>query len=158
MFKRDYLGKEEKQDFILLGNAMGIMQKVIDEWDKRKFLSITERKYLKTSLTWLIKWYNEVNLRLNEKESCNLIKTFKTLEIFILDKFKFEEMKKKYTVNHVVLDREEFYDWGEQIMHCSCRGCTKDRNKCRLYNVFYENDMPEVPREKEYQNNCPYAY
>lgn len=158
MFKREYLGQDEAKQFLIIGFSMGIVEKILKEWGSRNFLTPLEKKSLKMVHTYLLKFYDSVSQRLNKKALGKLIKQMKQLDVLVIDNYRKEQTLKKLQSETVNLDREEFYTFGEYMMDCNCKNCTKEKDKCRLYQIFNENDMPEVPKKADYMPNCPYSY
>lgn len=157
MKMKDYLNKEETNNFLLIGTLLDTVTGIKDDWKKRNMLTKEEHKYLALCKTYAEKFYNSVLLRLNPKEAEKIYKRLFKFDIKVLDEYTkkrlYGEFEKEYAV--VKIPREEFEDWTEQIMEVECKNCNKHWSECRLHEIFQENFIPESGFNC---SNCRYAY
>lgn len=154
---KDYLNKEETNNFLLIGTLLDTVSAIKDDWKKRSMLTKEEHKYLSTAKTYAEKFYLSVMNRLNPREAEKLYKRLMKFDIKVLDEYTkkrlFGEFDKEYAV--VKIPREEFEDWCEEIMEVNCKNCTKHWGECRLHKIFEKNFVPESSCNLD---NCRYAY
>jgi len=154
---KDYLNAQEMNDVMLIGILLDKTVVIREEWDKRGNLTKEEHKTLKTAQTYLIKFYNSLISRLNTKEVKKMMKRTSDFELKIIDKYTLRRLQgtwqEEMKIAHV--DREEFEDFCDQIMQIKCKGCKKHFSQCILYDIFYNNFVPESGWNLE---NCRYAY
>lgn len=168
MIKRRYLNREEKNQMMTImavaqqmegyRNLAGVKAPPMwEDWTNRDFMTKEEKKYLKMAHTYMIKFFERVISRLDEREHETLKKQlikfdFKLVDDYTMQKI-FRDMKDK--MKEIVMDRELFYNLCEDIMHVNCRGCNKDGETCPIRAAFEDNMVPEYGQEIP---NCKYAY
>jgi hypothetical protein len=166
---RDYLRADEKNQLLIimmfLDNTEGerrldghpIISGMVDEWDKRGILTGSEKKSLKTALTYLKKFSNEVVSRLNTDEIKTINKKLENCQFKMLDANTLEKLRRDTynKLKNAVVPREQFLDLCEHIMENNCKGCTKNWCDCRLHEIFEDNFIPESMWNKD---NCKFSY
>lgn len=169
---KDYLNSEELNDFMTIGMLLetsgDILESKIDEkvitlgkiriaWDTRGNLSKEEHKAIKTAETYLTKAYRSILNRLSKNEAIKIQRRLNTSYIRILDKYTIDKINRETAdkYKNAVIPRVQFEDWCEVIMQVKCKGCTKDRQACKLREVFEDNFVPESDWGLD---NCRYAY
>ncbi|WP_446715372.1 DUF5651 domain-containing protein [Caloramator sp. Dgby_cultured_2] len=62
---------------------------------------------------------------------------------------KSKEQLQKELLSKVELDREDFYNWCEQIIDINCKNCRKNHQECKLYDLLDKYEVPDSSFEKE---------
>lgn len=169
---KNYLNSEELNDFITIGFLLNATNEILDSkvdervitlkkiriaWDTRGNLTKNEHKFLKMAGTYLNKAYVSIFNRLSKDEAKKIDRKLNTSYIRILDKFTIDKLNRetgdKY--KNAVIPRELFENWCEEVMEVKCKGCTQDRQACKLREVFEDNFVPEADWGLD---NCRYAY
>lgn len=169
---KNYLNSEELNDFMLIGTLLDTCSSIINStidpkhstigkiriaWDTRGNLSKEEHKSIKMAETYLTKAYTSILNRLSKDEVIKISKRLSSYNLRILDKFTIDKINResgdKY--KNAVIPRELFENWCEEIMEVKCKGCNKDRQACKLREVFEDNFVPEADWGLD---NCRYAY
>ncbi|KXZ40032.1 hypothetical protein SAMN05661008_01508 [Alkalithermobacter thermoalcaliphilus JW-YL-7 = DSM 7308] len=154
---KNYLNREEANDFMLTGVLLDTVSRIRTEWSGRNFITKEEHKNLKLAETYLTKYYKAVLERLGKKEAEKVFKRLGDFELKIMDRYMLNRLRGQWENELQVahLKREEFEDWCEQIMHIKCKNCSLDYNNCNLYDVFEENLVPDSGYNL---HNCRFAY
>jgi hypothetical protein len=167
---KDYLNSEELNDLMLIGALLDttanvvkstLNDKTLDKiriaWNTRGNLSKEEHKSLKMAETYLTKFYTSILNRLSINEVVKINKRNSSFNIRILDKFTLDKLNRQTNdkYKNAVVPREQFENWCEEIMEIKCKGCTKDRQACKLHEVFEDNFVQESDWGLD---NCRYAY
>lgn len=167
---RDYLNSLEKNQYMVLLSIIQLMdgkrntgadgpkiKNMLEEWTNKNNMTKEEHKNLKMSETYLKKFATSVYNRLSLKERQIIDKKLMKFDFKLVDDFTLKQVHRDITDKMVnaVMPRSQFYDWCEEIMKVQCNGCTKDRNECKLYQVFEDNFVPESGFDC---SNCKFAY
>lgn len=165
---KDYLNAEERNQLMVF---MAILQmfsgnrgitgasgkNIVDDWSSRNNLTKDEQRSLKMSQTYLKKFCDSVQDRMNPKEQEQIKKRLEKFDFRLVDDFTLQKVYRdmKDRLVNAVVPREEFCAWCNEIMYQNCNGCTKHFSKCELHQVFEDNFVPESSWGLE---NCRYAY
>lgn len=169
---KDYLNSEELNDFMLIGTLLDTTANIVNStipdklktlgkiriaWDTRGNLTKEEHKSIKTAETYLTKAYSSILNRLNKDEAIKIGKRLSSFNFRILDKYTLDKLNRETNDKFInaIVPREQFMDWCEEIMEVKCKGCTQDRQACKLREVFEENFIQEADWGLD---NCRYAY
>ncbi|WP_057979457.1 DUF5651 domain-containing protein [Caloramator mitchellensis] len=154
MFKRDYLQPDEMNDFLILATIWGLLEKIIDLWDKRQMISKEEKKNLKLAKTYIGKFYGMKVNELSRKTAKKVAEYLQKNEVVIIQTEDKEKMREE-TQKFIEIEREDFYNWCEQIIDINCKNCRKNHQECKLYDLLDKYEVPDSSFEKR---NCRYAY
>ena len=165
---KNYLNSNERETFFNLV-ALGKMiegydyygkkqDPIYEEWLERGTISKDEKKYLKSSLSWLIKFLDSVLNRLDSRHVEQYQKQFSKMALRRIDDYTVQKLSReiKDKSKEIVMDRELFYDYCVDIMEVNCKGCVKNGAECKLCMTFEDNLVPAPTGEK--CDNCRYAY
>lgn len=168
---KTYLNAEQKNQFMVLmsinqqftGNrTMGIrnpgeIKSLVEQWEKSNNLTKDEKRSLKMVDTYLKKFIDSVLNRVDKREKEQLLKRIERFDFRLVDDFMLQKVYRdlKDKMKYAVVEREDFYNWCEQIMHVNCKNCTECWEKCELHQVFEDNMVPESTHELD---NCRFAY
>lgn len=165
---RRYLNREEKNQFICivalvqqlegLRTLEGISKDPVwVDWFNRGVMTKEERKYIKLAHTYMVKFVDSVLNRLDAVEQDSLKKQYRKFDFKLIDDFTLQKLMRqlKDTSKEIVMDRELFYTYSEDIMAARCNGCKKDGEGCPLRASFEDNIVPEFGEDLD---NCRYAY
>ena len=173
--KRGYLNREEVNIFIMLatthqlllgyrslsGKSDGIP--AVEKLLKNQMITKEQAKNLRTAITYQRKFlesFIEDNLDRKTKET--MAKRLVKWELRVVDDYQVQKLdnllKKKEDVN---LTMDEFLSLVDAKLYAECKGCTKNRQECKLRDFFEENFIPGISDMKvveEGKCNCEYAY
>lgn len=173
--KRGYLNREETNIMMMLGtthqlllgyrslygNADGVH--VADKLLSNQMITKEQAKDLRMAVTYQKKFlesFMEHNLDRKSKET--MAKRLLKWELRVVDDYQVQKLdsllKKKDDVN---LSMDEFLSLVDGKLYAECKGCTKNRQECKLRDFFDANFIPPISDlnvGKENQCNCEYAY
>lgn len=154
---KDYLNKQEANDFLLIGYINDTLEKIKKEWSERNFLTKEEATAIKYTQTYLSKFYKSVFDRMNPGFTEEMLKKLKKFEFRFLDDYTMQQIMRDASnrMQNAVVPRPQFDDFCEQIINHNCENCTKHFSQCDLYKLFHDNFVEESSWGLE---NCPYAY
>lgn len=167
---KDYLNATERNQYFVLkaisqlmeGKRHGDGQSVklgtmMEEWMKRDNMTKEEHKQLKTSMTYLNKFLDNVYSRMSQKEKDVMKKKLDKFDFKLVDDYTLKQVFRDIEDRFVnaAVPRQQFYKWTEEIMCVKCNGCTKNHNECELHQVFEDNFIPESGHNLL---NCKFAY
>lgn len=144
---KQYFNRHDREHHVI----MMVFGVVTQEWlDRCKSITPDERKWIKTSLTWLRKAYESMIARSSYEYAKALKNTIKHSDLFLEDTTG-KCIPKEIPTKTVA--REDYYDLAQYAL-CDCRGCqVKDFNECHKYHLFMRL---EVPTCDETTAECPY--
>ena len=155
---KTYLNTKEMNDLLFAFNMSVEMADMVEKWDERGNLTKSERKNLKTSITFANKAIGEVIDRMDNKVREQFIKrTVRAINepIRIVDKWTldrvFGNFEKEYEV--VKIERDKFEKIAFLGMKANCTDCSRHFSMCELHDLLVENLVPTA----EQLTNCPYA-
>lgn len=155
---KTYLNAKEMNDLLFAFNMAVEMADLIENWDSRGNLTKSERKNLKTSVTFANKAIGEILDRLDQKVRDQFIKrTVRAINepIRIVDKWTldriFGQIETEYGI--VKIERDKFEKIAFLGMKANCEDCSRHFSKCELHDLLVENLVPTC----EQLTNCPYA-
>lgn len=167
---KEYLNGTEKNQYMVLksiaqmmdgkrhGEGAGIkLGTMLEEWKNHDNMTKDEHKNLKMAMTYLNKFLDSVNARLNQREQDIIAKKLVKFDFRLMDDFTMKKIFRDIQERMVnaVVPREQFYDWTNEIMAIKCNGCTKSCNECELHKIFDDNFIPESGYDLP---SCPYAF
>ena len=173
--KRGYLNREEVNIFIMLatthqlllgyrsldGKSDGIP--AVEKLLNNQMITKEQAKNLRTAITYQRKFlesFIEDNLDRKTKET--MAKRLVKWEMRVVDDYQVQKLdnllKKKADVN---LTMDEFLGLVDAKLYAECKGCTKNRQDCKLRDFFEANFIPGIEDLKIVEQgkcNCEYAY
>ena len=173
--KRGYLNREEVNIFIMLATTHQLLLgyrslsgksdglPAVEKLLKNQMITKEQAKNLRTAITYQRKFlesFIEDNLDRKTKET--MAKRLVKWELRVVDDYQVQKLdnllKKKEDVN---LTMDEFLSLVDGKLYAECKGCTKNRQECKLRDFFEENFIPgveDIKMVEEGKCNCEYAY
>ena len=155
---KDYFTSKEQLEIMMALSLKELITGMYDNWSKRKCLTSEEKKYLKTSLTFLEKFLELLFARTSKEELEKLNKKMKKNTVRMYDNYELERLNKKinnsYATTH--LTEDEFCLLAENLMDVRCKDCKRSRHDCDIYKFLEENNVPEFSDNTA--ENCKYSY
>lgn len=150
---KTYLNKAQKEDTCILSLIAEQGQYALDTWGKD--MTKEERKYLKTSITYALKWLDSIMNRIGKDLAEQLVRLLKTSEIILLPKYEAQKEwnRRKEMFKAIEVDRDTLLDMAEHAL-IGCENCNKDYTKCRLRETFVELGIE--PFDYYAVNKCQY--
>ena len=154
---KDYLNAEERKDILSIGFLLDIVATVKEQWGATTTITKEEQKNLRTSYTFLHKFYEALIGRMSNKEIEALSKRQSSCEMFILDAHTKRKIYGSLADNQkdIKMNVDEFFDFCEQIQDIRCRNCQEKPGECDLYEVLDTNCVADAGEDLP---TCRYAY
>lgn len=155
---KDYFTSKEQLEIMMALSLKQLTTDMYDNWSKRKCLTSEEKKYLKSSLSFLDKFLKLLFARTNKEELEKLDKKMKKNTVRMYDNYELERLNKKINNSYATtrLTEDEFCLLAENLMDVKCKGCNKNRSECDIYKFLDENNVPEFSENTA--ENCKYSY
>ena len=165
--RRDYLTAEEK-NFYMISKAFiqycdGLRSlepsngcnKVWEDWKARGMLTGEMQGNLKRVYTYLRKFCYELEVNLSKKEQEILKKRIDKFDYKLIDDYTVKKLLRDVSNNmkYAVIERDKFEPIIQDIAAVRCVGCTCNYEKCPLFKMLDDINVPYVKEEP----NCPYA-
>ena len=165
--RRDYLTAEEK-NFYMISKAFiqycdGLRSlepsngcnKVWEDWKARGMLTGEMQGNLKRVYTYLRKFCYELEVNLSKTEQEILKKRIEKFDYKLIDDYTVKKLLRDVSNNmkYAVIERDKFEPIIQDIAAVRCVGCTCNYEKCPLFKMLDDINVPYVKEEP----NCPYA-
>ena len=165
--RRDYLTAEEK-NFYMISKAFlqycdGLRSlnpsdgcnKVWEDWKSRGMLTGEMQGNLKRVYTYLRKFCYELEVNLSKTEQEILKKRIDKFDYKLIDDYTVKKLLRDVSNNmkYAVIERDKFEPIIQDIAAVRCVGCTCNYEKCPLFKMLDDINVPYVKEEP----NCPYA-
>lgn len=165
--RRDYLTAEEK-NFYMISKAFiqycdGLRSlepsngcnKVWEDWKARGMLTGEMQGNLKRVYTYLRKFCYELEVNLSKTEQEILKKRIDKFDYKLIDDYTVKKLLRDVSNNmkYAVIERDKFEPIIQDIAAVRCVGCTCNYEKCPLFKMLDDINVPYVKEEP----NCPYA-
>lgn len=168
--RRGYYNTSEHNVFMmlttinmLLNGERGIDGKrtkpVWELWTDSKIMTPAQKKNIKMASTYFGKFVNDVfnnNLDITTKQK--ILKQLTKYDFRLIDDYTVKQIYNlmKSSTKEFKVEHDMFLDLVEAKMEMTCKGCTKDRNECKLREFFEEKFVPGINEGEEC--NCEYSY
>lgn len=152
---KQYLNKEERDNFLGFSGLGIYLQKRLDKWSTN--LTSDERRRFKTALTNIQKAQASIIDRLPKHEVLKIVKASREHDVRILTiegaRALEKRSKQEYEKNlHIKIEEMEVI--ATQILIHNCYRCKTVCDKCMYYGMLSRFLIPGLNSE----NNCPYSY
>ncbi|SFJ26635.1 hypothetical protein SAMN02910355_1875 [Terrisporobacter glycolicus] len=152
---KQYLNKEERDNFLGFTRLGIYLRRRFEKWDKN--LTSDERRRLKTALTNIEKAQISIISRLPKHEALKIAKASKDHDVRILTLEGAQALEKRakqeYEKNlHIKFEEMEII--ATQILMHNCYKCKNPCNECMYHSMMSRFLIPGLNSEK----NCPYSY
>ena len=172
--KRGYLNKEETNILMMLGTTHQLLigvrslygdngENAVEKFIKNQMITKEQAKNLRMAITYQKKFLDDfVENNLDRKNKEVLAKRLLKWELRLVDDYqvkKLDNMLKKNGEHR--LTSNEFFSLIDGKLYAECKGCTKERQTCKLRDFLEDNFIPSVVDMKfaeENKCNCEYAY
>ena len=165
--KRQYLNEEERNIYMSLATIVNMvdgielqrdkyvqLENIIDNWDKKDFITKEEKKNLKLANTYLKKFMDSVYERLDRRTQETLEKKLVSFGFRLLDQETIRIMNRYNKLKeNVVVDRKTFDLVAEDIANMYCCGCNCNYQDCKIYDMYTQMLYVGVGEKP----NCPFA-
>ena len=175
--KRGYLRQEEMNQVIMLASVhqllMGIrsLHGVGDKepawikFEKSGIITKEQIKYLKMATTYQRKFLDSfIDENLDRKTKEVIAKRIAKWELRVADDYQIKKLEKMLSkCGERTLTLGEFHSLIDGKLYAECKGCTKNRNDCKLRDFYEANFVPPVEdlgkiESGEVSCNCEYSY
>lgn len=165
--KRQYLNEEERNIYMSLAAIVNMihgiklqrdkyvqLENVIENWDRRDFITKEEKKSLKLANTYLKKFLDAVYERLDKRTKETLEKKLVSFGFRLLDQETLKIINRYNDLKeNVVVDRKTFDSVAEDIANVYCCGCNCNYQDCKIYDMYTQMLYVGVGEKP----NCPFA-
>ena len=175
--KRGYLRQEEMNQIMMLGATHQLLMGMrsltgvgdcVPIWEKFQQSGIITKeqiKYLKMATTYQRKFFESfIKDNLDRKTKSTLDKRLNRWELRLADDYQIKKLEKMLSkCGERTLTLGEFHSLIDGKLYAECKGCTKNRNECKLRDFYEANFVPPVEdlgkiESGEVACNCEYAY
>lgn len=152
---KQYLNKEERDNFLGFSGLGIYLQKRLDKWEKN--LTTDEKRRFKTALTNIKKAQTSIMTRLPKEEAKKIARASRDYDVRILTIEGARALEKRarqdYEKNlHIKFEEMEVI--ATQILIHNCYQCKKLCNECMYHSMMSRFLIPGLNSE----GNCPYSY
>lgn len=155
MKDKNYLSRQERDNFLLSLELTTHISNVLNKWEKN--LTGEEKRRIKSSITNIEKALASIADRLPSHEAKKIMKAAKDFQVRVLSvegaKALEKNSKDKYFKN-LSISFEEMEAIATQILTNNCYYCKIKCNECDYYEMLMRFLVPGCNAEV----NCPYAY
>ena len=172
---RGYLRQEEMNQVVMLASTYQLLmgfrslhgsgdkEPVWEKFEKSGIITKEQIKYIKMATTYQRKFLDSfVGDNLDRKSKEIISKRLAKWELRVADDYQIKRLENLLKRNKEVnLSLDEFYSLVDAKLYAECKGCTKNRQDCKLRNFFEENFIPGIEDLKIVEQgkcNCEYAY
>lgn len=167
---KDYMNYEERNQMMVMGGLIRMeefvknkgkdgpkMLTMADSWEQRGAATKDEIKWLKTSHTFLRKFFDSVIKRMNKDEQEKLKRKLSKFDFRYVDDYTLDKVYRDLTdkMKYAVMENDDFQNWTVEVMEVKCKGCTCDWKECTFHKALEDNFVPETEWNLP---NCRYAY
>ena len=174
---RGYLRQEEMNQVVMLASTYQLLmgfrslhgsgdkEPVWEKFEKSGIITKEQIKYIKMATTYQRKFLDSfVGDNLDRKSKETISKRLAKWELRVADDYQIKRLENLLKRNKEVnLSLDEFYSLVDAKLYAECKGCTKNRNECKLRDFYEAKFIPPIEHWMETGNeevacNCEYAY
>ena len=174
---RGYLRQEEMNQVVMLASTYQLLmgfrslhgsgdkEPVWEKFEKSGIITKEQIKYIKMATTYQRKFLDSfVGDNLDRKSKEIISKRLAKWELRVADDYQIKRLENLLKRNKEVnLSLDEFYSLIDAKLYAECKGCTKNRNECKLRDFYEAKFIPPIEHWMETGNeevacNCEYAY
>ena len=174
---RGYLRQEEMNQVVMLASTYQLLmgfrslhgsgdkEPVWEKFEKSGIITKEQVKYIKMATTYQRKFLDSfVGDNLDRKSKEIISKRLAKWELRVADDYQIKRLENLLKRNKEVnLSLDEFYSLVDAKLYAECKGCTKNRNECKLRDFYEAKFIPPIEHWMETGNeevacNCEYAY
>ena len=174
---RGYLRQEEMNQIVMLASTyqllmgfrslhgVGDKEPVWERFQKSGIITKEQIKYIKMATTYQRKFLDSfIGDNLDRKTKETISKRLAKLELRVADDYQIKRLENLLKRNKEInLSLDEFYSLIDAKLYAECKGCTKNRNECKLRDFYEAKFIPPIEHWMETGNeevacNCEYAY
>ena len=174
---RGYLRQEEMNQVVMLASTYQLLmgfrslhgsgdkEPVWEKFEKSGIITKEQIKYIKMATTYQRKFLDSfVGDNLDRKSKEVISKRLSKWELRVADDYQIKRLENLLKRNKEInLSLDEFYSLVDAKLYAECKGCTKNRNYCKLRDFYEAKFIPPIEHWMETGNeevacNCEYAY
>ena len=174
---RGYLRQEEMNQTVMLASTyqllmgfrslhgVGDKEPVWERFQKSGIITKEQIKYIKMATTYQRKFLDSfIGDNLDRKTKETISKRLAKWELRVADDYQIKRLENLLKRNKEInLSLDEFYSLIDAKLYAECKGCTKNRNECKLRDFYEAKFIPPIEHWMETGNeevacNCEYAY
>ena len=174
---RGYLRQEEMNQIVMLASTyqllmgfrslhgVGDKEPVWEKFHKSGIITKEQIKYIKMATTYQLKFLDSfIGDNLDRKTKETISKRLAKWELRVADDYQIKRLENLLKRNKEInLSLDEFYSLIDAKLYAECKGCTKNRNECKLRDFYEAKFIPPIEHWMETGNeevacNCEYAY
>ena len=174
---RGYLRQEEMNQVVMLASTYQLLmgfrslhgsgdkEPVWEKFEKSGIITKEQIKYIKMATTYQRKFLDSfVGDNLDRKSKEIISKRLAKWELRVADDYQIKRLENLLKRNKEInLSLDEFYSLVDAKLYAECKGCTKNRNYCKLRDFYEAKFIPPIEHWMETGNeevacNCEYAY
>ena len=174
---RGYLRQEEMNQVVMLASTYQLLmgfrslhgagdkEPVWEKFKKSGIITKEQVKYIKMATTYQRKFLDSfVGDNLDRKSKEIISKRLAKWELRVADDYQIKRLENLLKRNKEInLSLDEFYSLVDAKLYAECKGCTKNRNECKLRDFYEVKFIPPIEHWMETGNeeaacNCEYAY
>ena len=174
---RGYLRQEEMNQIVMLASTyqllmgfrslhgVGDKEPVWERFQKSGIITKEQIKYIKMATTYQRKFLDSfIGDNLDRKTKETISKRLAKWELRVADDYQIKRLENLLKRNKEInLSLDEFYSLIDAKLYAECKGCTKNRNECKLRDFYEAKFIPPIEHWMETGNeevacNCEYAY
>ena len=174
---RGYLRQEEMNQIAMLASTyqllmgfrslhgVGDKEPVWEKFQKSGIVTKEQIKYIKMATTYQRKFLDSfIGDNLDRKTKETISKRLAKWELRVADDYQIKRLENLLKRNKEInLSLDEFYSLIDAKLYAECKGCTKNRNDCKLRDFYEAKFIPPIEHWMETGNeevacNCEYAY
>ena len=174
---RGYLRQEEMNQIAMLASTyqllmgfrslhgVGDKEPVWEKFQKSGIITKEQIKYIKMATTYQRKFLDSfIGDNLDRKTKETISKRLAKWELRVADDYQIKRLENLLKRNKEInLSLDEFYSLIDAKLYAECKGCTKNRNDCKLRDFYEAKFIPPIEHWMETGNeevacNCEYAY
>ena len=174
---RGYLRQEEMNQIVMLASTyqllmgfrslhgVGDKEPVWEKFHKSGIITKEQIKYIKMATTYQRKFLDSfIGDNLDRKTKETISKRLAKWELRVADDYQIKRLENLLKRNKEInLSLDEFYSLIDAKLNAECKGCTKNRNECKLRDFYEAKFIPPIEHWMETGNeevacNCEYAY
>ena len=174
---RGYLRQEEMNYVVMLASTyqllmgfrglhgVGDREPAWEKFQKSGIITKEQIKYIKMATTYQRKFLDSfIGDNLDRKTKETISKRLAKWELRVADDYQIKRLENLLKRNKEInLSLDEFYSLIDAKLYAECKGCTKNRNGCKLRDFYEAKFIPPIEHWMETGNeevacNCEYAY
>lgn len=155
---KTYLNRTGRNDYCVIALAAAKTEEMLKTWEKN--LTSSEHKALSMAKTYIFKFMDSIQTRMDKNFVEQLIRDLKSSEILVLPKLQAQRefRNRKLDDGFVQVDRDTILNLAEHAL-TGCESCNKcDWRECDLRQVYMELDIdPFNPEATDCQYKVNYG-